>query len=71
MINLTYIDEITAACLEMRSCALAFVKILRIEVMKGSIAKMMKLRQELANLASSVKVTVEANLIKNGQLKRR
>lgn len=49
----------------MQSHALAFAKILRTKVAKGSTLEIVKLKQELAVSAKNLKVALNTNLVQN------
>jgi len=63
--NSAFTKEIAVACVEMQSHALAFAKILRTKVAKGSTLEIVKLKQELAVSAKNLKVALNTNLVQN------
>jgi len=66
--NLAFTKKSTSTCLDMQSRALVFAKILLVELSMESVVELLKLKQKLANSASSLKTTLEANSVQNDQL---
>jgi len=47
-LNATSTEELANACLEMKTRAFAFAKVLRVELSKGTSSKVARLKKELA-----------------------
>jgi len=60
--NSASIDEILVACLEMKSHALAFAKILYRDG-QGASCRGSEIKQGLVGLTSSIKASLDANLV--------
>ena len=53
--------DLVNTCLEMHSCSLAITKLIRAHVLKGGVAELAKIKEELSASTQSFKEAREAN----------